>query len=1178
MSGNAPFTHGYDHRMVQRTFLSAFVLWTLVFGASLYWDTHGEMRSVDELMQLKVESDYRTANTLLQWVRNHGMEHQNQGDSGRTQHRRQAERLNQAFQMLSVPQAGANPDLKNHTLHIRMISNEPLNSQNHPDGWELQALSDLFGGKKEIQGTGIYQGKLHYRLYRPITMKPHCQQCHAYTQQSVAALGVNVGLAPYQEAKAQALKVQMTSHGGVWLLGSVLLLIGYRRWQQHVQLHQQQHRRLERFRKQLDQAHDSIFVVDYHTSRIMDANQTACDRLGYDLAELRQKCLYELETRLSNLSAWQRLMRRFAQQKNLLFKTRVLCRDGRSFPVEINAHLHQDGRRRFLIGAARDISERYQAELALSQREQMFRSLVELSRAIFWRYDLKKGCFTYISPESESILGYPADSWSGLQCWAERIHPDDRAWATNYCQVSTEKGEDHSFNYRCITQSGEVKWIHDVVTVVKDEQEEPTELLGIMFDMTQRELQAQQNQQILQDRAVISALLEAAVASMSLKEMLERALDVVLTQSRITTLNRGAIFLTDPHKQELVLQVHRDMELLTDTCNRVICGTCACGMALQKKQIVFVRSDEDLHSVSYDGMQPHGHYCTPIMDGENCLGVLNIYLEHEHPRSADEEEFLEAVANTMAGIIKRSRAEEALQEKSTYIDNILQHSTEIAIAATDLEYRITYFNPVAEQVFGKQADEVIGRTVMEIHLEQHIPAYRFDQAIAAVKKDGEHRYVTEQQHSSGTRTIASRLAGINNGQGETIGYVLMAQDVTEQKALEQSLFTAKQRADAANQAKSTFLATMSHEIRTPMNTILGMGELLQKTALNETQAGYLEVLNRSGEGLLTLINDILDISKIEAHKLTLEETVFDLSLLVSNTVQMFNYAARKKEIGLQLQYTGAIPPWVSGDPTRLRQVLLNLIGNAVKFTQSGHVTIEVEHQSEVDIHFKVKDTGPGIAAERQKAIFEPFTQSAPHTARQHGGTGLGLTICLKLVEMMGGKLTLETQEGQGSCFAFVLNLPSAPAPEPCQTHQEMVSVSLDDQPALTILVVDDAQDNRLLIQAFMDDQPHRLLMAEDGLQGVEKYKDAAPDLILMDIQMPRLDGIEATHQIRQWELDKGVDPTVIIALTADTMGDTAQRVMQAGCNHYMSKPIRKRDLLATIQRYSQDQVNRPTEG
>ncbi len=527
---------------------------------------------------------------------------------------------------------------------------------------------------------------------------------------------------------------------------------------------------------------------------------------------------------------------------------------------------------------------------------------------------------------------------------------------------------------------------------------------------------------------------------------------------------------------------------------------------------------------------------------------------------------------------RRKAAEEALFEKSVHLDNVLRSATDLAIITTDPAFIVKYFNPMAGELLGISREEAVGASVEEIHRRLGVDPERFRLGLGNIEQKGEHRFEVVLEKGDGPHHLDARASGVLDETGNLAGYCLTVRDVTERKRLLRNLEGAVLKADAANRAKSEFLATMSHEIRTPMNVILGMGELLSETNLTETQTSFVNTLNRSGQGLQALINDILDLSKIESGQLALERIPFDLRRLIDEVMDLFAFTAAEKGIGIELAFAEGVPPFVHGDPTRLRQILVNLVGNAVKFTVRGGIKVTVAVDPDGGMSFAVADTGPGIAPAKQEQIFQPFTQVDTSTTRTHGGTGLGLTICRRLVEMMGGRIHLESEEDRGSRFTARLPLP--------EVARESVAASGDahDGPdgmptvapsGLRILLVEDALDNQMIIQAFLEKTPHDVIVAENGREAVGRFKEGGIDLVLMDIQMPVMDGYAATRSVRAWERETTSPPTPIIALTAHAMQEESIKIREAGCNLHLTKPIRKNHLLETI---AQTVVNRSGTG
>lgn len=418
--------------------------------------------------------------------------------------------------------------------------------------------------------------------------------------------------------------------------------------------------------------------------------------------------------------------------------------------------------------------------------------------------------------------------------------------------------------------------------------------------------------------------------------------------------------------------------------------------------------------------------------------------------------------------------------------------------------------------------------------------------------------------------------------GNVLGAVVVARDITEQKRIEKELIEARifaelatmlaeeakikaesatQIAESAVKAKQQFLSNMSHEIRTPMNAIIGFTKVVLKTELSAKQKEYLTAIKMSGDALIVLINDILDLAKVDAGKMTFEQTPFKLASSIAALLHLFETKIQEKNLALVKVYDGRIPEVLVGDPVRLHQIILNLVSNAVKFTTAGSITVSVrlltEDHEQVTVEFAVTDTGIGIAEEKIGSIFENFQQATSSTARLYGGTGLGLAIVKQLVETQGGTVSVNSQMGNGSTFSFTLRFQKTDA----KAIQETEIAALDAETKnIKILVVEDMALNQLLMKTVLDDFGFERDIAENGKIAIEKLQAKTYDIILMDLQMPEMNGFEATEYIRK--VMKSNIP--IMALTADVTTVDLAKCKAVGMNDYIAKPVDERVLYSKI--------------
>ena len=495
--------------------------------------------------------------------------------------------------------------------------------------------------------------------------------------------------------------------------------------------------------------------------------------------------------------------------------------------------------------------------------------------------------------------------------------------------------------------------------------------------------------------------------------------------------------------------------------------------------------------------------------------------------------------------------------------SIIETTTDF-IATFDPEGNITYINPAGRKMLGFGPDDdlsylnlsgLIPPSVIDRVMNEAIPMAFMHKSwsgeTALITRDGEEISVSQ--------VVIAHF----NSSGFPEYYSTTLRDITQAKRTEAELLQAKELAELAARAKSEFLATMSHEIRTPMNGVLGMAELLLDSALSGEQRQTVETLLQSGRALLVILNDILDYSKIEANRLELESLPFDLVDTLQAVKLLMQQQAESKTLYLSLQLPPEPALWVYGDVTRVRQIILNLLSNAIKFTESGGITLALQFSrdnEQLSVVLSITDTGIGIPADKLESLFEKFNQVDSSMARRFGGTGLGLAISRQLARMMGGDIECSSIEGVGSTFRLLLKLPAAQAPQRAAPAPAAASVA---SPAnLNVLVAEDNPVNQLVIRKLLEKLGVGCDVAENGQTAVEKAINGSYPIVFMDCQMPVMDGLEATRQLRL----QGYQG-VIIALTANAMEGDREMCLAAGMNDFLSKPISRDAVVQALQHW-----------
>jgi PAS domain S-box-containing protein len=514
-------------------------------------------------------------------------------------------------------------------------------------------------------------------------------------------------------------------------------------------------------------------------------------------------------------------------------------------------------------------------------------------------------------------------------------------------------------------------------------------------------------------------------------------------------------------------------------------------------------------------------------------------------------------------VVERTLAERSLEERTAFLNSLIDNSP-VAIVALDSEDKVRTSNPAFETLFRYRHEDIIGRRIIDLVTTPEIRS-EIDVNKERLLRGEINHVVTRRKRSDGTLVDVEAYSVPLRTGGLITGALVLYQDVTARKQAEEALLQAKEEAEAANRAKSEFLANMSHEIRTPMNGIIGMTELAMGTDLTTEQREYLGMVKTSADSLLTLINDILDFSKIEAGKVDLDLVDFSFHQSLGETLRVLALRAQQKGLELAWRVGPGVPERVKGDMGRLRQVLVNLIGNAVKFTERGEVVVDVQKEAEdasgVLLHFRVRDTGIGIPKDKLEMIFDAFTQADSSTTRQYGGTGLGLAITSRLVTVMGGRVWVDSEPGQGSTFHFTSRFGFADSQDRASEFSESENLQ-----GLPVLVVDDNETNRLILVEILSGWRMRPEAVEGGKAALEALEQAHQQgrpfrLVISDMQMPEIDGCALSADIRK-NPAFGKIPILLLS-SSDQQGESA-RCRELFIDRYLIKPVQPSELLDAI--------------
>lgn len=934
------------------------------------------------------------------------------------------------------------------------------------------------------------------------------------------------------------------------------------------------------FRQVLEFSGDNVWEHDFRTEKTVFSNQVN-NFLGLDfdektdLAKVWFQKIYpedlplvrenDRKYRSGEINSHQleyRLFHADGSLKWVMDRGIVIEKDNNGLPLKI-------------IGTHSDISHQKASEEELKDVNKKLGSVLNELKDVIWSVKYPTFETLFFTPSAEELFELDMDTLvNTTDWWGKVVHPED-IHVLDEIFEEVEKNKEYVKEYRLKTSSGKVKWIQNKGKLIY-ENGKPDRLNGILIDISERK----KTEDLLEAQEKLKNVLieiSSTYINMDLLEVDQKIQSSLEQLGQFVNADRAYIFSYDFDSdtcsctfewcnEGVVSEFERIQKVPLHYLEKWVDSH-------QKGEPFRIRNVDELEGEEWEEIKGKLNkrgikslITLPMIQGKDLLGFVGFdSIKGHHEYTQKEIELLFVFTQMLVNVQKRQQFEALLYRQEEKFRNIISNMS-LGLLEVDNEETVLHANQTFCDMVGYKLEEFIGSKATDLLLTEESKKVIFEKS--ASRKFG-HTDSYELQYRMPNGELRWWLisgAPNYNDNGQLTGSIGIHLDITAQKKLEEELIRQREEAEKSKRAKELFFANMSHEIRTPMNAIVGMGEQLNKTALEPKQEKYLGVIQASAKHLMVVLKDILDLSKLEAGKMSIEGIGFKPKEVMERIIEMMGPKAEEKHLDFRISFFDPkINPVLIGDPYRINQILLNLLSNSIKFTEKGEVSLSCRLESDLSasqvLKIQVKDTGIGMDQAFISGNFEKYSQEDSSITRKYGGTGLGLSITSELLQLMGGRMEIESEKGIGTTISIFL--PLQKGSEKDVLVEEVKSVDTSALQGCSILVVDDNEFNRMVAITILEQNGIKAETATNGKEALEIYEKGNFDLILMDVQMPVMDGIQATKIIRE-ELKSEVP---IVALTAFAMKGDEEHYLSKGMDSYLSKPFHEEDLLQVISRF-----------